>query len=134
MSLTFSPKKREKRILGPDLDLSNTLTVNSAKAIERGVLPTFFLMPSSEKKILTKISPIKSSVSWTTLKSIALESEEAILYLSALLYSRMLRFMDGIMSFSCSWPKECLMILLMFDQVSSSEKKIPFSYESRECL
>lgn len=78
MSLTCSPKKREKKMLGPVLDLSNILTVNSAKAIDKGLFPTFFLTPASEKKILTKIYPISNSVSWTTLKSIALLSDELI--------------------------------------------------------
>ena len=42
-------------MLAPVLERSKTPTVNSAKAIDRGVFPTFFLAPYSEKKILTKI-------------------------------------------------------------------------------
>lgn len=42
-------------MFGPDLDLSKTLTVNSANAMDRGVFPIFFFIPYSEKNILTKI-------------------------------------------------------------------------------
>lgn len=72
-------------MFGPDRDLSKTLTVNSAKAIDNGVLPTFFLIPSYEKNILTRISPMSSSVSWTTLKSTDLLSASLILAFRVLL-------------------------------------------------
>jgi len=42
-------------MFSPDLDLLNMQFVYSAKATDRGVLPIFFLAPSSEKNILTMI-------------------------------------------------------------------------------
>ena len=45
----------KEKIFSPVLERSNTPTVNSAKAIDKGVFPTLFLAPYSEKKILTKI-------------------------------------------------------------------------------
>jgi hypothetical protein len=39
--LTFSPKNKENRIFSPVRDLSNIVVVKSAKAIDRGTLPTF---------------------------------------------------------------------------------------------
>jgi hypothetical protein len=59
MVVTDSPKRRDKRIFYPVLDLSNIVVVNSAKAIDKGVSLTFFVTAYSEKNILTNISPIR---------------------------------------------------------------------------
>ena len=100
-SLTFSPKKRLNKIFVPDLDLSNILTVNSAKAIEREMFPIFFLAPSYEKNILTKISPISISVSCTTLKSTLFDGEFSILVFNKAKLFFMLACIVGIIAFNC---------------------------------
>ena len=134
MSLTFSPKKRLNNMFAPALERSNTPTVNSAKAIESGVFPIFFLAPYSEKKILTKISPISISVSCTTLKSTDLDSDCSTRLRRAWKFVFMLLIMIGIITLSCSWLNECLIIPRMLLQRSSSAIKMPLSYEFLLCL
>ena len=119
MSLTFSPKKRLNRMFAPVLERSKTPTVNSARAMERGEFPTFFLAPYSEKKILTKISPMSISVSCTTLKSTDFDSDYSTCLRRAWKFVFMLLIMVGIIALSCSWLNECLMIPRMLVQRSS---------------
>ena len=134
MSLTFYPKNMAKKILGPERALSNIVTVKSARAIDRGFPLTCFLTPSSEKKMLTKIYPIRTSVSWTTLKSILLDYESFTYYLTLSTYERIFFFIVGIIAFKLSWLKEWRMMPLIPVHLSSSARNMPASYESLECL
>lgn len=69
MVATFSPKNRNQKRFSPDRDLSNTATVDSAKAIERAFPLSFLFTAYSEKNIFTRIYPINVSASCKTLKS-----------------------------------------------------------------
>jgi hypothetical protein len=58
--VVFSPKNIENRIFSPDRERLNMVVVKSANAIDRDLSPTFLLIASYEKNVLTRISPIRS--------------------------------------------------------------------------
>lgn len=110
--VTFSLRNNSIIIFKPARDLLNIVVVKSAIASESLVPCTCLPIASSLKNILIKISPIMSSFSWMTPKTLDLVELCYIYYRILTRNLLMLSSMTGIIFLRLSWLKLGPMIAL----------------------